>query len=149
GPRVWLQQETPMNAQKKYRGRLLLSALLTAALLAGGLLAVYWPQPSSAGATADTAGELAGKVQVAGSPVDGATVTLYAAGEGKPTQLAQGKTRDDGAFQLEVAADQLKDAAGKVLYVVARGGTPKADGAKGPSDALALLSVLGTKLPKA
>src|SRR5262249_39821170 len=41
-----------------------------------------------------------------------------------------------------------QDSADKVLYLVARGGTPKAEGAKGPNDAIALLSVLGTKLPK-
>jgi hypothetical protein len=57
--------------EEEYRRRFLLSALLTVGLLAGGLLAVYWPQPSSAGATAETAGGLAGKVQLAGSPVDG------------------------------------------------------------------------------
>ena len=75
-------------------------------------------------------------------------MTLYAAGEGKPAQLAQAKTNDDGDFKLDVGAEQLKGASDKVLYLVARGGTPKAEGAKGPNDALALLSVLGTKLPK-
>src|SRR5262249_39857616 len=36
----------------------------------------------------------------------------------------------------------------KVLYLVARGGTPKAAAGKGLNDAIALLAVLGTKLPK-
>jgi hypothetical protein len=75
-------------------------------------------------------------------------VTLYAAGEGEPMQLAQGKTGDDGTFKLDVGADKNKGSANQVLYLVARGGTPKAEGAKGPNDAIALLSVLGTKLPK-
>ena len=44
---------------------------------------------------------LAGKVQIAGSPVAGATVTLYAAGTGAPSQLAQGKTDGDGVFKLD------------------------------------------------
>src|SRR5262249_47189556 len=92
--------------------------------------------------------QLAGKVQGAGSPIAGSTVTLYAAGEGKPTQLAQGKTNDDGGFRLDIGADKVKGTADKVLYLVARGGTPKADGGKGLNDAIALLAVLGTKLPK-
>src|SRR5262249_12627091 len=94
-------------------------------------------------------GEFSGKVQGGGSPIAGSTVTLYAAGEGKPMQLAQGKTNDDGTCELEVAADKPKGSAGKVLYLVARGGTPRAAGARGPNDAIALLAVLGTARPKA
>src|SRR5262249_20180904 len=107
-----------------------------------------WTEPSGAAVAADPSGELAGRVQGAGSPIAGSTVTLYAAGEGQPTQLAQGKSGDDGTFKLAVGAGQLKGAADKVLYVVARGGTPKAEGAKGPNDAVALLAVLGTDPPK-
>ena len=44
---------------------------------------------------------LAGRVQIAGSPVAGATVTLYAAGTGAPAQLAQGQSDADGAFHLD------------------------------------------------
>jgi hypothetical protein len=116
--------------------------------LAAGLLAFSWMQAPNAGAGGGVPGAFAGRVQGAGSPIGGSTVTLYAAGEGKPIQLAQGKTSDDGTFKLAVGADKLKGAADKVLYLVARGGTPKAAGAKGPNDAIALLSVLGTKLPK-
>ena len=47
------------------------------------------------------AAELAGNVQGAGLPIAGSTVTLYAAGTGAPTQLAQGKTDDNGAFKLD------------------------------------------------
>ncbi len=35
-----------------------------------------------------------------------------------------------------------------MLYLVAKGGTPKAGGARAANDALALMSVLGTSLPK-
>jgi hypothetical protein len=125
--------------------RVQLLALAAAALGVGGLLAIYGPQPSSA---EDAAGGLVGKVQVAGKPLAGSEVTLYAAGEGKPTQLAQCKTGDDGSFKLNAKTDKPQAPADKVLYLVARGGTPKAAGAKGPHDGLALLSVLGTKLPK-
>src|SRR5215470_3865187 len=128
--------------------KVLMSALLAAALVAGGLLALHGAQPSSAGPDGDASGGFSGRVQGAGSPIAGSTVTLYAAGDGKPTQLAQGKSGEDGTFTLDVGADTLKGSADKVLYLVARGGTPKAEGAKGANDAIALLSVLGTKLPK-
>jgi hypothetical protein len=126
-----------------------MSALLAAVLVAGGLLALHWAQPSGAGPDRGASGRLAGSVQGAGGPIAGSTVTLYAAGDGEPKQLAQGKSGVDGSFTLDVGADKLKGAADKVLYLVARGGTPKAAAAKGPNDAIALLSVLGTKLPKA
>jgi hypothetical protein len=71
-------------------------------------------------------------------------VTLYAAGTGVPTELAEGKTDDDGAFHLNF--DQTP--AGSVLYLVAKGGIPKAAADKSPNDALALMAVLGAQLPK-
>ena len=70
-------------------------------------------------------------------------MTLYAAGTGTPP-LAQGKTNDNGAFTSMSA----KGRAGQVLYLVAHGGTPKAAADKGPNDAIALMAVLGTTLPK-
>src|SRR5262245_1533698 len=138
------------------------TTLTAAALLAVGALLGYLAAsgslnpfrgadaagPAPAGPAADAAGEFAGKVQAAGSPIAGSTVTLYAAGDGKPTQLAQGKTGDDGAFTLDVGADKLKDSADRVRYLVARGGTPKAAGATGSNDAIALLAVLGSERPK-
>jgi hypothetical protein len=134
-----------MNAKWKVRA---LFALLPA-LLAALLIATYWAQPSSAGAGAGGGpGDLTGKVQGAGQPIVGSAVTLYAAGEGKPVPLAQGKTGADGTFTLDAGKEKLKGAAAKVLYLVARGGTPKAAGAKGPGDSLVLLAVLGTELPK-
>src|SRR5271157_5676436 len=90
------------------------------------------------------AADLAGNVQGAGLPIAGSTVTLYAAGTGAPTQLAQGKTDDNGAFDLNV--DQTP--ADTVLYLIAKGGTPKAAADKGPNDAIALMAVLGAELPK-
>ena len=63
---------------------------------------------------------------------------------GAPTQLAQGKTDEDGAFKLTV--DQTPG--DSVLYLVAKGGTPKAAPDKSPNDAIALLAVLGTSLPR-
>jgi hypothetical protein len=90
------------------------------------------------------AADLAGSVQGAGKPIAGSTVTLFLAGIGTPTQLAQGKTDDSGAFNLTYADAQ----ADGILYVVAKGGTPEAATDKGPNDAIALLAVLGGTPPK-
>src|SRR5580692_10330381 len=59
---------------------------------------------------------LAGSVQVAGSPVAGATVTLYAAGAGAPAPLAQGGTDGSGAFAIN--GGQAPE--GSVFYLVAK-----------------------------
>jgi hypothetical protein len=84
--------------------------------------------------TARSSGEIKGHVLIAGKPVAGATVTLYAAGEGAPTQLAQGKTAADGEFELD-AKSAPQDS---VVYLVA----------KGPKDGVALMSLLGTSWPE-
>ena len=91
-----------------------------------------------------TAADLTGNVQGAGSPVAGSTVTLYAASEGAPAQLAQGKTDANGAFKLNFGQTPRDS----VLYLVAKGGTPKAAASKGPKDVIALMTLLGTSLPK-
>jgi hypothetical protein len=124
-----------------------LLGLLSAALVIA-LMATIELRTSTAIAGAGGASGFAGKIQVAGSPVSGSTVTLYAASEGAPLQIAQAKTGDDGAFTLDVDAEKRKSSASNVLYLVARGGTPKAAGAKGPNSAIVLLSVLGSELPK-
>jgi len=91
-------------------------------------------------------GQIEGKVMGAGKPISGSLVTLYAASEGAPMRLVLAKTGEDGSFKMTVdpTAPSLQ---GKVLYLTAIGGTPKAAADKGPNDAIALLSVLGTKLP--
>ena len=64
------------------------------------------------GAMAQTPGpnaDTAATVRVAGDRVAGATVTLYAAGEGAPAMLAQGQTSDDGTVGLHVGTDRLKE----------------------------------------
>jgi streptogramin lyase len=90
------------------------------------------------------AADLAGSVQGAAKPIAGAAVTLYAAGTGAPTLLAQARTNDRGAFKLTYG----KAPADSVLYVVARGGTPNAAANKGPNGAIALLAVLGGTPPR-
>jgi hypothetical protein len=90
------------------------------------------------------AAELAGTVQGAGFPIAGSMVTLYGAGAGAPTQLAQGKTDDNGAFNMNI--DQTPT--DSVFYLFAKGGTAKAAVDKSPNDTIALMAVLGTELPK-
>jgi hypothetical protein len=51
----------------------------------------------SAPALADS---IKGQVFGAGAPIVGSMVTLWAAGAGAPTQLAQGQTDSDGRFSL-------------------------------------------------
>jgi hypothetical protein len=107
-------------------------------LLAGALVCAAFATDFARGA------DLAGSVRGAAEPIAGTKVTLYAAGTGAPTQLAQVKTDDRGAFKLtygEVPTDG-------VLYVIATGGTPKTAADKGPNDAIALLAVLGGTPPK-
>jgi hypothetical protein len=90
------------------------------------------------------AAELKGTVQGAKQPIAGSTITLFAAGTGAPKQLAQGKSDESGAFDLTYS-DAPTDS---ILYVVARGGTPKGAAGKGPNDAVRLLAVLGATPPK-
>jgi hypothetical protein len=87
---------------------------------------------------------IAGKVQGAGSSIAGSTVTLYAAGSGAPTQFAQGKTDDNGVFNLDAG----QSSGDSILYVVAKGGTPKASATKSANDAIALIAVLGASPPQ-
>jgi hypothetical protein len=133
-----------MNAKWKYRAFFVLLPVALAALL----IATSWTEKRRVEAAGGGTGEFTGAVQGAGSPIVGSAVTLYAADEGKPTPLAHGKTGGDGMFTLDVGPEKLKGSAGKVLYLVARGGTPKAAGANGRGDTMALLAVLGTQLPK-
>ncbi len=86
------------------------------------------------------AAELSGAVQAAKQPIAGSTLTLFAAGIGAPQELAHGKTDDSGTFNLTYG-DAPAD---RILYVVAKGGTPKAGRA---NDSLMLLSVLGGTPP--
>jgi hypothetical protein len=92
------------------------------------------PPSSAREVTSTAAGGLAGQVVIAGKPMANATVTLYAAGEGAPTQLAQGKTGADGNFTV----DPKSAPSDGVLYLIA----------KGPNEGVALMSLLGTSLPK-
>ena len=57
--------------------------------------------------------------------------------------MAQGKADDSGAFTLTYGDASAEG----VLYVIAKGGTPKAAVSKGANEGLALLALLGTSPP--
>jgi hypothetical protein len=62
--------------------------------------------------TSVNAADLTCIVQGANQPITGSIVTLYAAGTGVPTQLAQGMTDDNGVFNLDTGTTS----ADSVLY---------------------------------
>jgi streptogramin lyase len=85
-----------------------------------------------------------GRVELGGGPVAESVVTLWAAGEAAPTQLAQSKTGTDGRFII--STDQPFGSADS-LYLVATGGKPAVSKTPGNSVGLALLTVLDDKPP--
>jgi hypothetical protein len=93
-------------------------------LLALGAAAMATVAPASAQQT------LRGQVLGAGAPIADAMVTLWAASAGAPGQLAQTRTGADGRFTLNAPGARGKDV---TLYLVAKGGTPKAAANKGPT----------------
>ena len=88
--------------------------------------------------------EISGNVRISGSPVSGASVTLYTAGEGSPQELGKSKSDQNGSFKLSF--DQKPNE--RVLYLISKGGTPTASADQGPNEAIALLALVGTELPK-
>ena len=105
-------------------------------LTAGGLLG--W---ASGPAAADT---IKGNVLGGGQPIANSTVTLWAASAGAPTQLGQARTGVDGSFTINSTDAPDKDA---ILYLIAKGGQPKASAQSGDNPAIALLAVIGNKAP--
>jgi hypothetical protein len=93
---------------------------------------------------ASAAGSLEGQVLGAGAPIANSTVTLWAAGVGAPSQLAQTQTSGDGQYQMTV---QLPTGDDSVLYLVARGGQPAASKVSGDNKSIVLMAVLGSRPP--
>lgn len=85
---------------------------------------------------------ISGNVFGGGSPISGATVTLYAAGDGAPSQIAQSTTDNTGAFSLN-----SDNSGGAVLYIVAKGGKITGAVNQTPENSLTLLSILGSQPP--
>jgi sugar lactone lactonase YvrE len=97
-------------------------------------------------ATPALAASIGGQVQGGGAPIAGATVTLWSASVSAPKQLAQATTGADGSFALVAPDAAEKDAS---LYFVAKGGRAGTDKNAGDNPAIALMTVVGSKvLPK-
>ncbi|MCK1463144.1 hypothetical protein IVB34_33505 [Bradyrhizobium sp. 2] len=96
------------------------------------------------GAPASAQQQLEGQVLIAGEPIVGATVTLWTTGAGAPAQVAQAQSGADGRFALSAPP-----AAGNApVYLVAKGGTARAAASRGSNNAIALMVLLGTPLPR-
>jgi len=87
---------------------------------------------------------LSGRVLGAGVPIASSTVVLWEAGSNAPKKLAEAKTNDQGQFEIRSIATRGTDS---FLYLVATGGVPKAQKGSADNPAIALLTVLGNKLP--
>jgi hypothetical protein len=87
---------------------------------------------------------VSGQVLSGGAPVEGATVTLWAATAGAPVQLGRAATGADGRCTIDSAAASAKDAS---LYLIAQGGKSAADKTGGDNDGVALMTVLGSEPP--
>ncbi|MET4804786.1 hypothetical protein [Bradyrhizobium sp. LB11.1] len=96
-----------------------------------------------AGAPASAQQQLEGQVLLAGEPIAGAAVTLWTAGVDAPAQLAQAQTGADGRFALSAPAGN-----NATVYLVAKGGTPRAVANQVPNNAITLMVLLGNPLPR-
>lgn len=95
---------------------------------------------------AATADSVKGQVLGAGAPIASSEVTLYAATRGAPKELARARTNAGGRFAMTIPASPSTDSS---LYLVAQGGQARADKAGGNNPAIALMTVLGRKMPAA
>jgi hypothetical protein len=93
-------------------------------------------------ASVSAAETIEGQVMGAGAPIVNSTVTLWSASADAPKQLAQAQTNDDGRFSLS-----FEGPGATVLYIIAKGGEPKAHKGGGDSPAIAMLSVIGSTPP--
>ena len=78
-----------------------------------------------------------GRVQGGGGPIVQSVVSLWEAGPSAPTKLAETQTKDDGSFSVQA------DAGNGVLYLIAKGGEPKAGPGAGANPAISLMATLG------
>jgi hypothetical protein len=111
------------------------NTFLATLLTIGGVLYL-----TSGFAAADT---IKGKVLGGGQPITNSTVTLWATSAGAPRQLGQARTGADGSFTL----NSTGGGSAASLYLIAKGGQTKANAPGGDNPAIALMTVIGGKLP--
>src|SRR5262245_16493757 len=131
-----------MNGMRARRSR---RRLLFALFGAATIVAAWWNEPPMAEAATTVSNPLRGQVLGAGAPIVDSTVTLWAASEGAPAQLAQTRTGADGSFAIGTEGAGT----GASLYLVARGGRPVANRTGADNARIALITVLGAKAPDA
>src|SRR5215472_592019 len=85
-----------------------------------------------------------GKVMGGGAPIARSNVTLMSASADSPKELAQVQTGDDGKFSLNF--DRSGSPEG-ILYLIAKGGEPRAHEGGGENGTIALLAILGKNSP--
>jgi len=93
-------------------------------------------------ASSSLAAQVKGRVLGSHEPIANSKVTLWAAFQGAPIRLGEAKSGADGRFEIKGGGPRP---AGSILYLVAKGGTPK--GQKTDNPAIALLAVLGAESP--
>jgi hypothetical protein len=85
---------------------------------------------------------LRGRVMAGGGPIAGSTITVWEESANAPRKLAETKSGQDGRFDVRGLAH-----GDSVLYLVAAAGQANAGKGKGENQAIALLTVLGSKPP--
>ena len=90
---------------------------------------------------------ITGQVLSGGTPVERATVTLWAATAAAPVQLDQTATGADGRFTIGSAVASGDGAMTRCLYLTAKGGTSSADTSSADDDRVTLMTVLGGTPP--
>ena len=103
-------------------------------------LAVFTPPCAGSGFAAET---IEGEVLAANAPIAKSTITLWSPSADAPKQLAQAQSSDDGHFSLSFEGP---NSGPTVLYIIAKGGEPKAHKG-GDNPAIAMLSVIGSTPP--
>ena len=96
-------------------------------------------------ATVAPAATLSGLVKGGGAPIADSSVTLWSAGAGQPARLAQARSGADGRFSITAPGAV---APGSSLYLVALGGQPTSKTSGGNNEHIALLTVLGSTIPR-
>src|SRR5208337_3417885 len=94
--------------------------------------------------TASAADTLKGQVLGGGAPIANSIVTLVAASDGPPKELAQAHSDAKGRFTLTIPDARAADG---ILYLIAQRGQPTANKASGDNSRIALMTVLGSKPP--
>ncbi|HMD09437.1 MAG TPA: hypothetical protein VKH63_18045, partial [Candidatus Acidoferrum sp.] len=94
---------------------------------------------------AQAADHISGQVLGGGAPIANSTVTLWEASANAPKKLAEGKTNQEGRFELRSAEKRGTET---ILYLVATGGEPTVQKGSGGNPAIALMATLGALPPK-